>query len=119
MGVNLASFKNSRISPTPATTAATQLELVVPANTFVGTLTPVVPANVHRTYLTIYNRSTTSSFKYLNYTGLGPVPTVAQILANGFEIIAGAAYEVDSPEAVFAVSTTAATVNVDTDEGVD
>ena len=113
MGVNLASFPNSRIQPTPATSLADQAELSGPPAP--GVL--IIPANANRTYLTIYNRSGTDSFKFLNYSGVGPAPTAANILADGFEIIAGAAYEVDTPEATYIVSTTAAPVPIDTDEG--
>jgi hypothetical protein len=115
MGVNLASFPNSRINPTPATSIAIQSDVVAPPNTIVGPVPALVPANPNRTYLEIYNRSLTDSFKYIQTSG--PAPTAAAILASGFEIIAGAAYEIESPQPVYAVSSTAAPVPIDLDEG--
>lgn len=117
MGVNLASFPNSRINPTPATSLAVQSVVTVPANTASDPLTHIVAANPNRTYLTIYNTHATDSMRFMNYTGSGAIPTKAQILANGFLLIAGAAYEIDTPEAVFAISTTASTIPLDLEEG--
>jgi hypothetical protein len=115
---NLASFPNSRINPTPATSSAVQTETVAPANTFVGPLPVLVPANPNRTYLTIYNNDPTNGLKFVNVANGGPAPTAAFVLANGFTLIPGAAYEVDTPEAVYAVSVTAAPCTpIDLDEG--
>jgi hypothetical protein len=119
MGYNLASFKNSRISPTPATTQATQENLTVLPNTTADPLPVFYPANPQRTYLELENLSTTDGFQFVNYSGSGPIPTVAEIQANGFLVGPGVAYEIDSPEAVYALSTTAAPVPVDSDEGND
>lgn len=117
MGVNLASFPNSRINPTPATSDARQKTYVAPANTVLDPLVPVIATNANRTYLEVYNRSATDSFKFMNQKSGDPVPTKAQILADGFEVIAGAAYEIETPQNVYAVSTTANPVIFDTDEG--
>lgn len=119
MGVNLASFKNSRISPTPATTAATQTALVVPSNATVDPVPVLYPANPHRTYLELENLDAVNGFRFMNYSGSGPIPLAADILANGFFVGPGVAYEIDSPEAVYALSVAAATVAVDADEGND
>jgi hypothetical protein len=117
MGVNLASFPNSRISPTPATSAAVQEVYTALPNTTPDPQAVLIPANPNRTYLTVYNRHPTDSCKFMNYSGSGPIPTASSIETEGFELIAGAAYEIDTPEATYALSTTVNPIPLDTDEG--
>jgi|WetSurMetagenome_2_1015567.scaffolds.fasta_scaffold31469_2 hypothetical protein len=117
MGVNLASFKNSRNYPRPATTSAATTEQTVVGSA--GPLgLPLLAADPNRTYAEIYNRHATDSFKFAYQDNGAPVPTIAQILATGFEVIAGAAYEIDAPTTVWAVSTTVNPIPVDVDKGV-
>lgn len=119
MAFNYASFKNSRVEPTPATTASVQSEVTAPADTSGDPVPVLFPANLQRTYLTLENLHATDTFRFLNYSGSGPIPTKAQILARGFVVPAGTAYEVDSPEAVYALSTTANPIPISADEGQD
>jgi len=116
MGFNLASFKNSRSYPRPATTTAVTEDVTV-----VGSagplLVPLLVADLNRVYATIYNRHATDAFKFAYQHPGDPAPTIAFILAEGFEVIAGAAYEIADPEACWAVSTTVNPIPVDLDIG--
>lgn len=117
MGYNLASFKNSRNYPRPATTTATTSDAIIVGSAGPLGIVPLLAANPNITYVTLYNRSPTDAFKYYYQHAGDPIPTIAQILANGFEIIAGAAIDLESPEAVWAVSETVNPIPVDIDEG--
>lgn len=118
MGVNLASFKNSRQYPRQATTQGTTSDITVLADTTPDPLvTPLLPVSENRTYATVYNRHATDSFKFVYRKSGDPIPLVASILATGFEVIAGAAYEIDSPQEVWAISTTGNAIPVDLDVG--
>ncbi len=118
MGVNLASFPNSRINPTPATSAAVQSHLTAPANTTAGLLPVFIAANSNRTYLTIRNKDAVNGIKFVNRPTGSAAPTVAQVLNTGFDIGPGEAYEVDTPEVVYACSITAAPATpIELDQG--
>lgn len=113
---DLASFKNSREYARKATTTATTSDITIAANTaLLPTLLMAVDTN--RTYATLYNRHATDSFKYFYRHATDPAPTVAQILAEGFEIIANGAIDLESPEEVWAVSTTVNPIPADMDIG--
>jgi hypothetical protein len=116
MGYNLASFKNSRNYPRPATTSAVTSDATVNANTAPAP-SLIIPLNPNLTYATLYNRHATDSFKYYYQAAGATPPSVATVLAEGFEIVAGAAIDLESPQAVWAVSTTANPIPIDIDEG--
>lgn len=116
MGVNLASFKNSRNYPRPASTRGLTQILTVVNNAALN------PSNIllndpNRNYAEVYNRHATDTMKYFYQNPGDPNPTVAQILANGFDLIHGAAFEIDVPVAVWAVSTTINPIPIDLDIG--
>lgn len=115
MAFDLASFKNSREYARKATTQAVTNDIVVANNA--GPPTLIVPADVNRTYATIRNLHATDSMTYGYATG-GVPPTLAFLLADGFELKAGEAIDLESPEAVYAVSQTANPIPIDTDLGV-
>ena len=124
MGISLASFKNSRIYGRQATTAATTSENTVVANTALApTLISAYDAN--RTYITLRNLNgspdfpaATDAMRYIYQAVDDPVPTIAQILANGFVLDPKLAIDLESPEAVWGCSETANPVPYNLDEGI-
>jgi len=115
MAYNLASFKNSRNYPRPATTSAVTSDLTVGGNG--GAPTLIVPLNPNLTYVTVYNLDPANTLNYYYQAAGAPPPTTAQILAEGFPLIAGAAVGLESPQAVWAVSQVPATIKIALDEG--
>ena len=115
MSYNLASFKNSRIYGRKATTSALTTTAVV-ANS-AGPISLVDAANVDRTYLTLENNHATDALRYGYATG-GTAPTLAYLLASGMLLVAGAvAADLETPEAIYAVSETLNTIPVTIDKG--
>jgi hypothetical protein len=120
---DLASFKNSREYARKATTTALTSQLVVAGNLAAGPTLIAFPDN-NRTYLTLRNLNSSKSFplgadglKYFYQKSGDPNPTIAQILANGFELDPGDAIDMESPEATWAVSMTANPVPITIDVG--
>jgi hypothetical protein len=120
---DLASFKNSREYARKATTTAVTDEMLVNGN---GALLPslIAPADPNRTYITLRNLNSSTSYpagtsgiKYFYQHALDPAPTIAQILSEGFELDAGEAIDLESPESVWAVSLTVTAVPVVLDTG--
>jgi len=112
---DLASFKNSRVYGRKATTTAETDGMNVATNA--GPPTLIVAANVDRTYLTVENNHGTDTMRY-GYATAGVPPTLAFLLSDGMVLVAGAvAADLETPEAVYAISTTINTIPITIDKG--
>ena len=115
MAFDLASFKNSRVYGRKATTSASTADLVI--NAIAGPPTLILAADLDRTYGTLENLHATDSMKYMYRASGAAIPTIAQILANGFELLAGVGVDTESPEELYGLSTTVNPIPVDIDQG--
>lgn len=109
----LASFPNSRNFPRPATKIANTFTAVLP----VGVSTSVIPANQNRTYATLRNDSAVDDLRFYYRHAGDPAPTLADILNDGFLLEAGDAYQIDSPEEIYAATNGGAPISLSIDEG--
>jgi hypothetical protein len=103
--IDLASFPNSRIKPRPATRICSIDEMNIPANT------PTLVRGVldERTYLTIYNQSTTAPLRYLRGTNVN-------ISTEGFYLSADRAVDLEGPQDLWVWSPSNIIVSID--EGI-
>lgn len=116
MGVNLASFKNSRSYPRPAATQGDTIVATAPNNTTAPS--KILDFDSNRVEAQVYNRHATDAMKFIyqNKT-TDPVPTLADFAAKGFTVKAGDSYSIDLPVAVWALSTTVNDVPLEIDVG--
>jgi hypothetical protein len=100
----LASFPNSRIKPRPVTRVASTEEITVPS---LGVVT--IPANVNRSYLTLFNTDPTNPLRY-GYD-------LALVATEGFLLIKEATIDLESPEPVYVFNPNGVNVAITIDEG--
>ena len=124
MAFDLASFKNSRDYPRKATTSSSTVISTVVGNG-APNATKILDVDGNRTYSTLRNMNGTKDFpagvdamKYMYRHAGDAVPTVVQILANGFILDPKEAFDLESPEELYGVSTTVNAVPYNLDRGV-
>lgn len=103
--IDLASFPNSRIKPRAATRVCEIYQVSIPANT----PTLVSDANDDRTYITIYNQSSSAPLRYSRGSS-------TNIDTEGFYLSAERAVDLEGPQSLYVWSPSAIIISVD--EGV-
>lgn len=104
MGIDLASFKNSRLYPRDAGTDGTTVQGVSPTNA--GPVAQLLPQDDNRTVATIRNLHATDTLM-VAWATTGVPPTLPFILANGFPLKAGEAFDFKNTQALYCASSTA------------
>jgi hypothetical protein len=109
----LASFPDSRTYPRPATSFAITSTGLIP----VGVVTYGIVGDTNSTYVTVRNNSAIDDM-YFYYVDVGsPAPLLADILADGFLLEAGDAYEIESKQDVYFATNGGAPVPFNLDHG--
>lgn len=106
--VKLASLAVSRIEPRPATNERDALPAITIAP---GATVLLLPVNVNRTASTIENTSASDAV----YVGYGAASNAQA--PNGFKLPQQAAYDIDTPQEVWANNRSLNPVTINLDEG--